>query len=105
MVRLDSTRLVQFIQRLFLTSQAIENACAVVVSIDTFLRVQTGRQSKAAERLLMLSLEPIQGGCHSMNGGIVWRFLEQHVDLSAGLLLLAARQIAEDHVQSSFREL
>src|SRR5256885_2852796 len=105
MIRLDGTRLVQLIQRLFLTSQAIENASAVVVSIYTFFGIQTGRQSKTAKRLLVFPLETIQSGCYPMNRGVVWRFLEQHFDFSARLLFLATRQVAEDHVQPCFQEL
>src|ERR1700730_881373 len=98
MIGLDGTRLVQLLQRLFLPSQAIKNASAVVVSIHAFFGIQTRRQSKTAERLLVFPLETIQSGCYPMNGCVVWRFLEQHFDLSPCLLFLATGQVAEDHV-------
>src|SRR6267378_2788230 len=98
MIRLDGTRLVQLIQRFFLTSKAIKNASAVVVSIHAFFGVQTGRQSKTAKRLLVFPLETIQSGRYPMNGGVVWGLLKQHFDLSARLLFLATREVAEDHV-------
>src|SRR5258705_8641549 len=104
MIRLNSTRFVEFVQSLTCLPQGVKDSRAIVIGIDALIGVESSGAVEVAQSVVIIPVEPVKIGCYAMHGCVVRGLAQQALNLGARLLFLAAREIDKDHVEACFNE-
>ncbi len=104
-VRLHLRAEVEFGERVVVARLVHQHARAVVAHDDAFRRVHLEHPAEAFERVVVATVEARERGRDELHAHVVRRLGAHQLDPRARLLLLAARQIDEDHVEPRLQQL